>query len=285
MPIPHLAPTGRWMATQDSIDAADWVMVGLPYDGTTSYRPGTRFGPAAIREASWSLETYSLRLDADLEEDAAFYDAGELELPLGNREASLAAIEAACAHVLALGKRWLGVGGEHLVTLPALRAYVNRYTNLALLHIDAHTDLRHDYLGEPLSHATVVRRAVELIDPARLVQIGLRSGTREEFAWVRAHGTLVADQGDVATAVGKLADLPVYLTLDLDVLDPSIFPGTGTPEPGGMQFNELIEWLLPFRGLNVVGADVVELSPPYDPTGVSPVVAAKVIRELLLMLA
>ena len=282
-PLPHLAPTSRWMGTVEDIAAADWVMVGLPYDGTTSYRPGTRFGPAAIREASWSLETYSPWLDADLETDTAFYDAGELELPLGNREASLDCIEAAACAVLDQNKRWLGVGGEHLVTLPAIRAYAARYPDLAILHIDAHTDLRHEFMGETLSHATVMRRAVELIDPSRLVQVGLRSGLREEFAWVREHGTLLTSSDQIPAARQRLGGHPVFLTLDLDVLDPSLFAGTGTPEPGGMQFNELMGWLRPFQGLNIVGMDVVELSPHYDASGVSTAVAAKVLRELMLL--
>jgi agmatinase len=266
-----------------TLDEADWVLVGLPYDGTCSFRPGTRFGPEAIRAASWGLESYSPLQDATLD-DVAYFDAGELEFPLGNREAILAIIRDNAWDVLAAGKRWLGLGGEHLVTYPVIQAYVEKYPDLAVLHFDAHADLREDYLGERLSHATVLRRVTELLDgPERLVQIGIRSGPAEEFAWMRRHGTLLESRENLPQALDRLNGRPVFLTIDLDVLDPSIMSGTGTPEPGGLTFRELTDWLLAFRGLNYVGADVVELSPHYDPSGVSTVTAAKVVREVLLL--
>lgn len=271
-----------WMGACASLDDADWVIVGLPFDGTTSFRPGTRFGPAAIREASWGLETYSPLQDRDLE-TVSYFDAGELEFPLGNRDAILALIRENARDVLAAGKRWLGVGGEHLVTLPAIEAYVARYPDLAILHFDAHADLRDDYLGEKLSHATVLRRCTDLIGPDRLVQIGIRSGPHEEFDWMRRHGTLLEDPTDLPRALQRLQGRPVFLTIDLDVLDPSIMSGTGTPEPGGLSFSEFVGWLRQFDGLNFVGADVVELSPHYDVSGVSTVVAAKVMREVMLL--
>lgn len=270
------------MGACETFDAADWVMVGLPYDGTTSFRPGARFGPEALRAASWGLETYSPVQDRDLG-DVLYYDAGELEFPLGNREAILTLIRENARDVVTAGKRWMGLGGEHLVTLPVIEAYLERYPDLAILHFDAHADLREDYLGERLSHATVMRRIVERIGPERLVQIGIRSGPKEEFDWMRRHGTLVERRDDLPRALARLSGRPVFLTIDLDVLDPSLFSGTGTPEPGGMSFNELAGWLLAFQGLRFVGADVVELAPHYDATGVSTVVAAKVIREALLL--
>ncbi len=271
-----------WMGACQSFEEADWVIVGLPYDGTTSFRPGTRFGPEAVRSASWGLETYSPLCDKDLE-TRRYFDAGELEFPLGNRDAILALIRKNAQQVLAGGKRWLGVGGEHLVTYPAIQAYVEKYPNLAVLHFDAHADLRDDYLGEQLSHATVLRRVADLIGPERLVQIGIRSGPREEFDWMRRHGTLLESEADIPRARQRLEGCPVFLTIDLDVLDPSIMSGTGTPEPGGMDFCTFVRWLRAFDGLDFVGADVVELSPHYDPSGVSTVVAAKVIREVLLL--
>lgn len=272
-----------WMGACDTPDEADWVLVGLPYDGTCSFRPGTRFGPEAIRAASWGLETYSPLQDATLD-DVAYFDAGELEFPLGNREAILAIIRDNARDVLTAGKRWLGLGGEHLVTYPVIQAYVEKYPDLAVLHFDAHADLREDYLGERLSHATVLRRVTELLEgPERLVQIGIRSGPAEEFAWMRRHGTLLESRQHLPEALARLSGRPVFLTIDLDVLDPSIMSGTGTPEPGGLTFRELTDWLLAFRGLNFVGADVVELSPHYDPSGVSTVTAAKVVREVLLL--
>lgn len=271
-----------WMGACERLEDADWVIVGLPYDGTCSYRPGTRFGPEAIRAASWGLETYSPIQNRDLEQ-TAYFDAGELEFPLGNRDAILAMIRQNAQEVLKADKRWLGVGGEHLVTFPVIEAYLEKYPDLAVLHFDAHADLREDYLGEQLSHATVLRRVVDRIGPERLVQIGIRSGPKEEFDWMRQNKTLLESPEQLPAAMAKLQNRPVFLTIDLDVLDPSIMSGTGTPEPGGMSFTELVQWLTRFSGLNFVGADVVELSPHYDPSGVSTVVAAKVMREVMLL--
>ena len=258
-------------------------MVGLPYDGTTSNRPGTRFGPAATREASWGLETYSPIWNVDLEDEGRFYDAGELDIPIGNREACLEVMRQACSDVLDANKHWLGVGGEHLVTYPAFSEVVKRYPDLGLLHFDAHADLRDDYLGETLSHATVLRRCVEQINPEHFVQIGIRSGPRDEWNWMRSHNTLCTSIDAAPVYRKRLEGRPVYLTIDLDCLDPSVLPGTGTPEPGGLTYNELLSYLQAFSGLNIVAADVVELSPHYDPTGVSSVVAAKVVRDVLMM--
>jgi len=271
-----------WMGACKTAEEADWVLVGLPYDGTCSFRPGTRFGPEAIRAASWGLETYSPIQDSELD-DVAYYDAGELEFPLGNREAILRIIRENTEDVLKANKRWLGLGGEHLVTAPVIEAYIEKYPDLAILHFDAHADLRDEYLGEKYSHATVLRRCADMIGPERVVQIGIRSGPREEFEWMRKNGTLVQGFEDLPRARARLEGRPVFLTIDLDVLDPSVMGGTGTPEPGGLTFNEMMQWMLAFKGLNYVGADVVELSPDYDPTGVSSVVAAKVVREVMLL--
>ena len=273
-----------WMGACEDFAKADWVLVGLPYDGTTSYRPGTRFGPEAIRPASWGIETYSSHQDESLE-DELYFDAGELELPPGNRDASLALIREAAEEVLNANKRWLGIGGEHLVTLPVIEAYVRKYPDLGIVHFDAHTDLRDDYMGEKLSHATVIRRVVDLTGPDRLVQFGIRSGTKEEFDWMRENKTLVKTEAEAVSALKRLQGRPIFLTIDLDVLDPSILPGTGTPEPGGMSYKEFLDWILFLKkqDLNFVGADVVELSPHYDASGVSTVAAAKMIREVMLL--
>ncbi len=270
------------MGACEHFEEADWVLVGLPYDGTTSFRPGTRFGPEAVRSASWGVETYSPYQNKDLE-SIRYYDAGELELPPGNRDLSMDLIGKASKEALAAGKRWFGVGGEHLVTYPVIREYVKKYPDLGILHFDAHADLREDYMGEKLSHATVLRRAVELTGGDRLVQVGIRSGPQEEFDWMRANQTLVESKSELPRALERLKNRPVFLTIDLDVLDPSIMSGTGTPEPGGMDFKTFIDWLLAFQELNFVGADVVELAPHYDSSGVSTVVAAKTIREVLLL--
>lgn len=271
-----------WMGACENYADADWVLVGIPYDGTTSYRPGTRFGPESMRPASWGLETYSPLQNKDLS-TVCYYDAGELEFPLGNREEILSIIRENARDVLKDGKRWFGLGGEHLVTFPVIEAYVEKYPDLAILHFDAHADLREEFLGERLSHATVLRRCVDLIGPERLVQIGIRSGPQEEFEYMHKHGTLLDTLADVPRALERLKGRPVFLTIDLDALDPSIMSGTGTPEPGGLTFKEFVEWLRCFEGLNFVGADVLELSPHYDQSGVSTAVATKVVREVLLL--
>jgi agmatinase len=274
----------EWMGSTVTLAEADWAIVGLPYDGTTSFRPGTRFGPMGLREASWGIETYSPFMAADLE-NVAYYDAGDLALPMGNRDASLAMIKQAATEVLAAKKQWLGVGGEHLVTLPAIEAHLQHYPDLAVVHFDAHADLREDYMGEALSHATVLRRVADLIGPQRMVQIGIRSGPKEEFDWMHQHGTLFTDVDQWPTIQQRLGNKPVFLTIDLDVLDPSILPGTGTPEPGGFTFLQLQTWLRMLKPLNFIGGDVVELAPHYDASGVSSVVAAKALREMLLVMA
>lgn len=277
----------RWMGSMATIEEATWVFVGLPYDGTTSFRPGTRFGPAAIREASWGIETYSPLWHRELGEDITYFDYGDLEMPCGNRDRCLEAIRVAAEDVLSQGKKYFGIGGEHLVTLPAFNEALKRYPDLAILHFDAHADLRQDYMGEPLSHATVLRRCAEQINPQHFVQIGIRSGTREEWTFMREHGTVFMEPTPEAltTARQRLEGRPIFLTFDLDCLDPSLLPGTGTPEPGGLNFREVQTWLQAFEGLHFVAADVVELSPHYDHSGVSNVVAAKTIREVLMLLS
>ncbi|WP_040196276.1 agmatinase [Candidatus Soleaferrea massiliensis] len=259
------------------------VLFGAPFDGTTSFRPGTRFASEVMRMDSIGLESYSPYQDRDLQ-DIAVFDAGELELPFGNTERALADIEAFTDKVYADGKTPCMIGGEHLVTLGAVRAAVKRYPDLRIVHFDAHADLRDDYLGERLSHACVLRRVWELLGDGRIHQFGIRSGDRSEFIWGKEHvHTRLFDFQGLSETVEKLKGKPVYFTLDLDVLDPSIFPGTGTPEAGGVTFRELMDAILKLQGLNIVGFDINELSPHYDQSGVSTAVACKVLRELLLL--
>lgn len=266
-------------------DEADIVLFGAPFDGTTSFRPGTRFAPMAVRPDSYGLETYSPYLDLDLE-DYKLSDIGDIDLPFGNTKQALALINQTASMLLDANKKPLMIGGEHLVSLPVIKALVNKYPDLHILHFDAHTDLREDYLGEPLSHASVMRRAWDLIGDGRIHQFGIRSGLKAEFEWAKSHTTLQRfnTQGLLET-IGSLQGKPVYLSIDLDVLDPSVFPGTGTPEPGGITMKELLDALIALQNLPLVGADVVELSPHYDPSGVSTAVACKVIREVALLLA
>jgi agmatinase len=251
---------------------------GAPFDSTTSFRPGSRFGPAAIREASYGLETFSPAQNADLQ-DCSFTDRGDLELPFGDPLPALALIEQASREILLEGKIPFLLGGEHLVSLGAIRAAVQVFGDLQIIHLDAHADLRDDYLGQKLSHATVMRRVCELVGTERIRQIGIRSCTREE------HG-LALDLASLPEQIAmRTGQRPCYLTCDLDILDPSVLPGTGTPEPGGLSFQELAAILISIMTrCHIVGLDVVELAPQLDPTGVSAVVAAKVVRECLIAL-
>ena len=264
---------------------AGTVLFGAPFDSTTSYRPGSRFGSAAIRRESYGIESYSPYQDKDLL-DSAVFDSGDLELPFGDTALALAQIEERAAAILGAGKRPFLLGGEHLVTLGAFRAAFEKYQDIHILHFDAHADLREDYLGVGLSHACVLRRCWELVGDGKIFQFGIRSGDREEFRWGASHvSTHTFDLNGLESCLEQLGDTPVYFTLDLDVLDPSVFPGTGTPEPGGVSFEELRKAVtLVCQKANVVACDVNELSPPYDPSGVSTMAACKIVREMLLAL-
>jgi len=265
-------------------DASRIVVFGAPFDSTTSYRPGTRFASRTMRAESYGIETYSPYLDLDLE-DTAVFDGGDLELCFGAPEKALAAIEEFTAGVLNDGKLPLMIGGEHLVTLGAVRAVAEKYQDLHVLHFDAHADLREDYLGARLSHATVLHRVWDLVGDGRIFQFGIRSGERAEFQWGENHvATHKFDFSGLDEVVKQLRDKPVYFTLDLDVLDPSVFPGTGTPEAGGVSFLELLGACRKLDKLNIVGCDINELSPPYDQSGASTAVALKIMREILLTL-
>lgn len=263
---------------------AKTVLFGAPFDGTASFRPGARFAPAAMRADSWGLETYSPYQNKDLA-GAFVFDAGDLPLPFGNTKKALDQIQSFTQKTLADGKIPCMVGGEHLCTLGAFRAVLQKYPDVSVLHFDAHTDLREDYLGEALSHATVMRRIWELTGDGKIFQFGIRSGERAEFEWAKLHTSFHPFNLDgLAETVLKLSGRFVYVSLDLDILDTSVFPGTGTPEPGGVTFMELLDALLKLNGLSIVGLDVCELSPPLDASGASTAAACKLLRELLLLL-
>ena len=263
-------------------DEARVVLFGAPFDSTTSFRPGTRFAGPAIRGDSWGLETYSPYQDGDLE-DFAVFDSGDLELPFGNTQRVLDQIEEHTAEILKDGKIPCMIGGEHLVTLGAMRAVVKQYPDVHIIHFDAHADLREDYLEERFSHATVLHRVWDLVGDGKIFQFGIRSGDRSEFVWAKDHVfTNKFNFHGLKEIVDQLKEKPVYFTLDLDVLDPSVFPGTGTPEAGGVSFQELLEAMIQVSHLNIVGFDVNELSPVYDQSGSSTAMACKVLRELLI---
>jgi len=265
--------------------AAATVLYGAPFDSTTSFRPGARFGSRAMRQESYGLETYSPYQGRDLT-DYAVFDSGDLELPFGDTEAALAQIRERAATILKDGKRPFLLGGEHLVTLGAVQAVVKVYPDLHILHFDAHADLRDDYLGAKLSHASVIRRCAELLGDYRVSQFGIRSGDKAEFHWGENHvHTRLFDFTGLSHTLDIFADKPVYLTVDLDVLDPAYFPGTGTPEAGGVTFLELLDAIfLVLSQTNVVACDLVELAPTLDPTGVSTATACKLLREMLIAL-
>ena len=267
-------------------EEAKIVLFGAPFDSTTSFRPGARFGSAAMRHESFGLETYSPYQDKDLM-DAKVFDSGDLELSFGSAEGALVDIEVRTRTILEDGKLPILLGGEHLVTLGAVRAVFEKYPDLHIIHFDAHADLREDYLGVGLSHACVMRRCYELVGDGRIHQFCIRSGDREEFAFAKEHTDMhrFSFEGLSEVVAGlKEAQVPVYFTIDLDCLDPSAFPGTGTPEAGGVSFMQLLEAILQVSELQIVGADINELAPMLDNSGVSTATACKVLRELLLAL-
>lgn len=277
--------TDAFMACDTNYKNADIVMFSAPFDGTTSFRPGTRFAGGAIRRDSYGLETFSPYQDADLL-DCRVLDSGELDLPIGDPLAALKVIKKRTAAILKDGKIPFMIGGEHLVTLGAFGAVAEKYPDVHIIHFDAHADLRNDYLGVKLSHACVIRRCYDIVGDGRIFQFGIRSGDKSEFAW--KEGKVTTRLFDFEGLYGVLEELkgkPVYFTLDLDVLDPSVFPGTGTPEPGGVTFDALRKAATAVcRRANIVGCDVNELSPPYDQSGISTAAACKIIREMLIAL-
>jgi len=272
-----------FIACDKPYEEADIVIFGAPFDSTTSFRPGTRFASKAIRGESFGLETYSPYQDKDLTEIAVF-DSGDLELCFGDSEKALAAIEERADIILNSKKIPLMIGGEHLVSLGAVRAAYKKYPDLHLIQFDAHTDLRDDYLGAKLSHASVIRRCHDFLGDGRIHQFGIRSGEKVEFEWAKEHTDLHRfNLSKLENSLSRIRGSKVYFTIDLDVLDPSVFPGTGTPEAGGISFLELLEGIrLVAEYTDIIACDVNELSPIYDQSGASTATACKVIRELLL---
>ena len=258
-------------------------LFGVPYDGTTSFRPGTRFGPTSVREVSTGLETYCPQLDLDLEA-MAYADLGAVEISFGDPEPVLKAVHNATIHVLDLQLKPLMLGGEHSISSGAVAAVVERHPELVLVQLDAHADLRHEWLGSRHSHACAMRRCLEVLPSRELLQIAIRSGTKEEFSELRSSDRLVPFN-QMVSRLQNLRGKPLYLTVDLDWFDPAVMPGTGTPEPGGFLWQHFAELVSELRHHPLVGADVVELAPQLDPSGISSVLAAKVTRSLLLLMA
>lgn len=262
------------------------VIFGAPFDSTTSYRPGARFASRVMRAESYGLETYSPYQNVDVT-DYKIFDGGDLELCFGDTNLALEDIKNFAAKIFSENKIPVMIGGEHLVTLGMFRATVEKYPSINVIHFDAHADLRDDYLCAKLSHATVIRRIYDIIGDGKIFQFGIRSGDRSEFEFAAKHTRLQKFNFDgLGKVIGEVKGKPIYLTIDLDVLDPSIFPGTGTPEAGGVTFLQLLDAALKvIHQGNVVAVDLVELSPPYDSSGISTATALKILREIILALS
>lgn len=279
----YLARLTGFMGSAENDAEAKAVLIGLPMDYTVSLRPGSRSGPQQIRGISFGIEDYSVYQDRSLNE-VAFYDAGDVTLPLGNVRASLERIENVAAEVFASGRFPLFIGGEHLVTYALVKACREKYPDMVVVHFDAHADLRRDYEGEEMSHATVMHKVVEMLGPKRLYQFGIRSGLKEEFDFAKKNTCMHIDEIFPALewVVSELQGKPVYISLDIDVVDPAFAPGTGTPEPGGCTSREILQAILAMRPLNVIGMDLVEVSPANDLSERTAILGAKIIRESLL---
>lgn len=275
--------TALFMGSSEDYDIAKFVIIGAPMDYTVSFRPGSRSGPQFIRMVSSGLEEYSVYQDKDLAE-VRYYDKGDLILPFGNVTESLKRIETAAGEIINHGKFPVFLGGEHLISLPVIKAMVQKYADLVVFQFDAHADLRQDYIGEVQSHATVMRYASELLLPKSLYQFGIRSGTKEEFCFAREYTNMFVDDllPPLTEIVAKWDGRPVYISIDIDVVDPAFAPGTGTPEPGGCTSRELIKALHLMSSLPVVGMDIVEVLPMVDQSQRTALLAAKLVREALL---
>lgn len=280
-----LVNQGRFLQAKENYDESRAVLIGVPMDFTVSFRPGTRMAPKKIREVSYGLEDYSPYLQDTLQ-NKSYYDAGDLDLPFGNVTKSLEIIEQATETILNDGKIPVFIGGEHLITYPIVRLVAKKYPELKVLQFDAHADLRDTFFDEKLSHATVMRRVCECIKKKHLYQYGIRSGVKEEFEYAKQYTNmnLVDVKGPFLESLEQIKGYPVYITIDIDVVDPGFAPGTGTPEPGGCSSKEILEVVSHFRDLNVVGFDIVEVSPLSDFSERTSLLAAKILREMLIIL-
>lgn len=275
-----------YMGSKKMYNEANVIIVGAPMDYTCSFRPGTRFGPQKVREVSYGIEEFSFYQEQILD-DKAYFDCGDLDLPVGDVDTSLQIIHEAASEIFKDNKIPLFVGGEHLISTPVIRAAYEKYGDeLVIIHLDAHADLREDYLGRANSHATAIRRVADTVPTQNIYQFGIRSGTREEFEFGKSRTNFYPFEvyEPMKKVAGTLGNRPIYITLDIDVVDPAFANGTGTPEPGGISTKELLDSLLLFKDMNVIGFDVVEISPPYDASDRTAVLGAKLVREMILMM-
>ncbi|GMA51051.1 agmatinase [Alicyclobacillus contaminans] len=282
-----LQSSSTFLYSNPDYRAASVVLFGVPMDYTVCFRPGARFGPAHIRQASYGLEPYSLQF-GDTLLHRSYHDAGDLVLPFGNAKDSLLRTETYVSGLVKDGKTPFALGGEHLISLPIIRVLHEHHPDLHVIHLDAHADLADVYFGESVTHATVMRRVLDFLPHNQFAQFGIRSADWSELEFAAARPLRQCTM-DVAEPLAQwLAEVPqatpLYVTVDIDVLDPAFAPGTGTPEAGGISPRELFAALGLLRGRNVVGADLVEVAPQLDASGCTAVLGAKIVREMLLTL-
>jgi len=279
----HLTDQGKFLRAKQNYDTARAVIVGVPMDFTVSFRPGTRMGPRKIREVSYGLEDYSIYADDSLN-SKDYFDAGDVDIPFGNVEKSLKIIGQVTSKLLDDNKKPVFLGGEHLISYPIIKQVAKKYEDLIVVHFDAHADLRDTFFGERLSHATVLRRACEHLKEKHLYQFGIRSGIKEEFVFAQEHTRMhpINVKKPFMEALEELRQKPVYVTLDIDAVDPAFAPGTGTPEPGGCSSQDILDVVSSFKDLDIVGFDLVEVSPASDLSERTSLLAAKILREVLI---
>ena len=277
-----------FMGAQKNIDQCKVALLGVPYDGTCCFRPGSRFGPSTVREDSYGIETYCPQLNLDLE-DIKYADLGSLDVPIGDAKLIINNVKNATDILLRNNLKPLFIGGEHSITSGVIQSIITKQPELIMIQLDAHADLRDEWLGSKFSHACSMKRCLEILPSKKIFQIGIRSGTKSEFIDMNNSKRLIKHtSGENAKYLEEVLKSfkgkPIYLTCDLDWFDPSIMPGTGTPEPGGYFWGDFASIIDVIKSHNLIGADVVELSPKFDNSGISSVLAAKVIRSLIMLL-
>jgi agmatinase len=274
----------RFIACTRSPDEAQIVFFGIPFEGTVNLRKGADRGPLDLRLASDSIETYSPALGRDLE-DLAMADLGDCELPDGSPRSQLEAARQEIRRFWRPGLRPVMLGGDHTATLPVIEVLAAAVPDLRILHIDAHPDTREEFLGERFCYASAIARVMEVVPPERVFQVGMRTGSREEFERRLPNFfpvTAIAPGDAVRKILPELRRHPVYVTIDIDVLDPSEAPGTGSPEPGGLRVPEVVELIRLLQGSEVVGTDLVEVAHAHDPSGRTGIAGSWILREAIL---
>jgi agmatinase len=299
--VPRFAGSGSFARVPeiDRVSDYDVAVLGVPFDAGTSYRPGARFGPMAVRQASRHLRPgHHVELDTAPFDKIQVVDAGDVPVSPFSMDAALGRIEGHARDVGAGGRRVLAIGGDHTIALPMLRAVVREHGPVALVHFDAHLDTWNTYFDAPTTHGTVFRRAFEegLLVEDHSIHVGIRGPLYERadmdedkrmgFRTIRASDLdIVGTSGAIQAVTERVDSLPVYLSVDIDVLDPAFAPGTGTPESGGLTSRELLRVLRGLSGVHLVGGDVVEVAPAYDHAEITSIAAATVLFDLMCLMA